>query len=82
MKLGQGVIHTMAKNTVSTYKMIELVGTSPKSYEDAIQVAVKDASRTIKGLDWFQVTEFRGSITNGKVAQYQAVMKVGFRVQR
>ena len=65
-----------------TYKMVELVGTSNKSYEDAIQQAVSDASSTLKGLDWFQVTEFRGSIQKGKIAEYQAVLKVGFKVQR
>ena len=66
----------------NTYKMIELVGTSKKSYEDAIGAAIKDASSTIKGLDWFQVTEFRGAIADGKISEFQAVMKVGFRVLR
>ncbi len=68
--------------SVRTYKMIELVGTSKKSYEDAIGNAITDASASLKGLDWFQVTEFRGTIQNGKPAEYQAVMKVGFRVLR
>lgn len=65
-----------------TYKMIELVGTSKKSYEEAIQNAIADASDTLEGLDWFQVTEFRGAIKDGKIAEFQAVMKVGFRVLR
>ena len=65
-----------------TYKMIELVGTSKKSYEDAIGSAIKDASSTIKGLDWFQVTEFRGAIVDGKISEFQAIMKVGFKVLR
>jgi flavin-binding protein dodecin len=65
-----------------TYKMIELVGTSKNSYEDAIKNAVADASDSLEGLDWFQVTEFRGAIKDGKVAEYQAIMKVGFRVLR
>jgi flavin-binding protein dodecin len=73
----------MAKKTESsTYKMIELVGTSKVSYEDAISTAIADASQTLDGLDWFQVIEMRGAIKGGKVAQYQAVLKVGFKVLR
>lgn len=68
--------------TTNTYKMIELVGTSKNSYEDAIKNAIADASNSLKGLDWFQVTEFRGSIKDGKPSEFQAVMKVGFRVLR
>ncbi len=71
-----------AKSSAQTYKLVELVGTSKNSYEDAIKNAVADASQTIEGLDWFQVTEFRGAIVDGKIAQFQAVMKVGFRVLR
>ena len=65
-----------------TYKLIELVGTSKNSYEDAIKNALADASRTVKGIDWFQVTEFRGAVADGKPSEFQAVMKVGFRVLR
>jgi dodecin len=68
--------------TTNTYKMVELVGTSKNSYEDAIKNAISDASKSIKGLDWFQVTEFRGAIKDGKPSEFQAVMKVGFRVLR
>lgn len=66
----------------NTYKLIELVGTSKNSYEDAIKNAISDASQTIKGIDWFQVTEFRGAVSGGKPSEFQAVMKVGFRVLR
>lgn len=75
----------MAKKSTKsarTYKMIELVGTSKNSYEDAIKNAVTDASESLEGLDWFQVMEFRGAIKDGKVSEYQAIMKVGFRVLR
>ncbi len=65
-----------------TYKLVELVGTSKNSYEDAIKNAVSDASETIKGLEWFEVSEFRGAIKDGQPCEYQAVMKVGFRVLR
>jgi flavin-binding protein dodecin len=65
-----------------TYKMIELVGTSKNSYEDAVKNAIADAADSLEGLDWFQITEFRGSIKDGKPSEFQAVMKVGFRVLR
>ena len=63
-----------------TYKLIELVGTSPKSYEDAIENAIADAGTTVKGLSWFEVVELRGHLDAGKVQEYQAKIKVGFRV--
>jgi flavin-binding protein dodecin len=63
-----------------TYKMIELVGTSSESYEAAIRGAVSDASRTLQGLAWFEVGELRGVIQEGQVFEFQAKVKVGFRV--
>lgn len=66
----------------NTYKLIELVGTSEKTMEDAINGAIARASVTLKGLDWFEVTEARGVIKDGKVAMYQVTMKVGFRLIR
>ena len=63
-----------------TYKIIELVGTSPDSYEAAIRRAVQDASRTLRGLAWFEVGELRGVIQEGDVFEFQAKVKVGFRV--
>jgi dodecin len=70
------------KSSSRTYKLIELVGTSKTSYEDAIETAIAEASETLDGLDWFQVTEFRGAIQGGRIAEYQAIMKVGFKVLR
>jgi hypothetical protein len=63
-----------------TYKMIELVGTSEVGVTEAIDSAIERAAQTLKGLDWFEVTQIRGQITDGKVAWYQAEMKVGFRI--
>ena len=64
-----------------TYKMIRLVGTSDKSYEDAIQNAIHDARESLHDLDWFQVMEQRGRIdASGKVIEFQAVIEVGFRI--
>ena len=63
-----------------TYKLIELVGVSDVSISDAVQNAIKRAAETLKGLDWFEVTDTRGTISNGNVAQFQVTLKVGFRV--
>lgn len=64
------------------YKKVELVGTSTSGIEDAIQNAITTAAQTIKHMDWFEVSEMRGHITDGRVAHYQVVLKVGFRLDR
>lgn len=64
------------------YKKIELVGTSSKGIEDAIQNAIGAASETLDHVDWFEVQEVRGHVQDGKVAHYQVVLKVGFRLER
>jgi flavin-binding protein dodecin len=65
----------------NTYKLIELVGTSETSIEEAIQNAITRANQTLKNLDWFEVVEARGLIQDGKVSQFQVKLKVGFRLQ-
>ena len=67
--------------TSNTYKLIELVGSSTSSTDDAIRNAIAKASATIKHMDWFQVTETRGHIADGKVAHFQVTLKVGFRIE-
>lgn len=62
------------------YKLIELTGTSTTSIEDAINNALRRASKTVKNLRWFQVTETRGEIDKGKVRHWQVTLKVGFTV--
>lgn len=62
------------------YKKIELVGVSPKSYEDAISDAVAKASKTLHGLSWFELVEQHGRVVEGKVTEYQAVIKVAFKI--
>jgi flavin-binding protein dodecin len=64
-----------------TYKLIELVGSSPASTDDAIRNAIAKAGATLKHMDWFQVVETRGHIADGKVAHFQVVLKVGFRIE-
>lgn len=63
-----------------TYKLIELVGVSATSIEDAVQNAISRANQTLKNLDWFEVVETRGLIQEGKVNQFQVKLKVGFRL--
>jgi len=64
-----------------TYKVIELVGSSPISSDDAIQSAIAKASKTLHHLNWFEVIETRGHIVDGKVAHFQVTLKVGFRIE-
>jgi flavin-binding protein dodecin len=63
-----------------TYKIIEIAGTSTESYEKAIKNAIEEASKTLKGLSWFEVNQMRGGIKDGKVDEYQIILKVGFRL--
>jgi len=62
-----------------TYKIIELVGVSEESIQQAIRNAVARAAESLKGLDWFEMTEVRGLVKDGKVSQFQVKVKVGFR---
>ena len=63
-----------------TYKVIELVGSSPNGVQSAIDNAVERAGQTIQNLNWFVVKEIRGNIQDGKVAWYQVTLEIGFRV--
>jgi len=65
-----------------TYKVIELVGTSPVSFAEAAKSAVAEASKTIRHMDWFEEVNERGSIVDGRVAEFQVMLKVGFKIER
>jgi len=65
----------------NTYKMVTVVGTSTDSYEAAIANALSDATPTVRNLSWFEVQEQRGRIVDGKVAEYQIKLQIGFRVE-
>ena len=65
-----------------TYKVIELVGTSPVSFAEAVKAAVAEASKTIRSMGWFQVVEERGRISDGQVTEFQVTIKVGFKLER
>ena len=64
----------------AAYKLIELVGVSNESTEDAIRGAIARAAETLKAIDWFEVTEIRGLVQAGEVKQFQVKLKVGFRL--
>lgn len=66
--------------TEHVYKKLELVGSSKESIEDAVQNAVSAACKSVKNVEWFEVKETRGHVTDGQVAHFQVVVKVGFRV--
>ncbi|MBX3493819.1 MAG: dodecin domain-containing protein [Parvibaculum sp.] len=63
------------------YKVVEIVGSSPKSIEDAISSAVAKASQSLRELRWFEVVETRGHIENGKVGHYQVKLKIAFTLE-
>ena len=64
-----------------TYKILEIVGSSEVSIEDAIRGAVGKAGETVRNLDWFEVTETRGHIVDGEVAHFQVTLKIGFTLE-
>ncbi|WP_284944966.1 dodecin [Acidisoma cladoniae] len=67
--------------TDHVYRVIEVVGSSETSIEDAIQSAVTKASATIRHIRWFEVVETRGQIEDGKVRYFQVTMKIGFSIE-
>jgi len=65
-----------------TYKLTELVGTSPTSFAEAVKAAVAEAAKTVRHMEWFEVVEERGRIVEGKVQEFQVTLKVGFKIER
>jgi dodecin len=64
-----------------TYRIIEIVGTSPDGVDAAIRNGLSRAGETVRHLDWFEVTEIRGQLEDNEVAHVQVGMKVGFRIE-
>lgn len=64
-----------------TYRVTEVVGTSTEGIDDAIRNAVKRASRTLRHLDWFEVTQVRGHVVDDDVEHFQVGLKLGFRLE-
>jgi flavin-binding protein dodecin len=67
--------------TNRTYRVTEVVGTSPESVEAAIRNGIDRAAHTLRHLDWFEVTQVRGQISDGAVEHFQVTMKLGFRLE-
>ncbi|MFH8404019.1 dodecin [Streptomyces sp. NPDC018019] len=67
--------------TNHTYRVTEIVGTSPEGVDAAIRNGVQRAAQTLRGLDWFEVTQVRGHIVDGAIEHYQVGLKVGFRLE-
>jgi flavin-binding protein dodecin len=63
-----------------TYRVTEIVGSSPDSVDAAVRNGIRRAGRTLRGLDWFEITQVRGHIVDGEVGHYQVGLKVGFRL--
>jgi flavin-binding protein dodecin len=63
------------------YKKIELVGSSPKGFEEAVRNAVARAKKTVRNMRWFEVTETRGYLEDGQISHWQVTLKVGFTLE-
>ncbi len=64
-----------------TYKVVEIVGSSPDGTDAAIRNAIAEAGKTLRHLDWFEVVQTRGHLVDGKVGHFQVALKVGFRIE-
>ena len=67
--------------TDRTYKVTEIVGTSPDGVDQAIRNGISRASQTLRNLDWFEMSEVRGYIEGDEIAHVQVTMKIGFRLE-
>jgi flavin-binding protein dodecin len=65
----------------NVYSISEIVGSSKEGVDDAVRQAVERASKTLRNLDWFEVSEIRGHIDNDRVCHFQVTLKVGFRLE-
>ena len=64
-----------------TYRVTEIVGTSPEGIDQAIKNGVSRAARTLRHVDWFEVSQVRGHLVDGEVEHFQVTMKLGFRLE-
>jgi flavin-binding protein dodecin len=64
-----------------TYSISEIVGTSTEGVDDAVRNGIAQASKTVRNLDWFEVKEIRGHLEEGKIADWQVTIKLGFRLE-
>jgi flavin-binding protein dodecin len=77
--------HRQLRNTKRmpdhVYKKIEIVGSSPNGFEEAVQNALARAEKTLRNMRWFEVIESRGTVDEGKVGEWQVTLKVGFTLE-
>jgi flavin-binding protein dodecin len=62
------------------YKTVEVTGSSPDVISAAIRSAIDKASQSLRNIEWFQVTDTRGVVADGKVAYFQVTLKIGFKL--
>ena len=65
----------------NVYKTVEITGSAQKDVTAAIDAAIAKASKTLRDIDWFEVTQIRGHVENGSVGHYQVTMKIGFKLE-
>ncbi len=63
------------------YRLSEIVGSSTTGVDDAVRTAIRRASQTVRNIEWFEVQEVRGHVSDGEVAHVQVTLKIGFRVE-
>jgi len=68
--------------TNHVYRVIDVVGSSPESIDDAVRGAIAPGATTTRNLDWFEVTEIRGHLEDGKVGHFQVGLEVGFQIEQ
>jgi flavin-binding protein dodecin len=78
--LGVSDTHAEARMP-GTFKKIEIVGTSTVSFAEAVKSAIEEASKTVRRMSWFEVVEQRGAVHDGKVAEFQVTLRVGFKIE-
>jgi flavin-binding protein dodecin len=64
------------------YKLVEVVGTSSVSFAEAVKAGVEEAGKSLHHMNWFEVVDMRGALKDGKVAEFQVTLKIGFKVER
>jgi flavin-binding protein dodecin len=72
---------TMANMREPTYRLSEIVGASTESIQQAVRNGLSRAHQTVRNIEWFEVTQIRGTVNNGDVEAFQVAMKIGFRVE-
>jgi flavin-binding protein dodecin len=65
-----------------TYKITELVGTSPVSFAEAAKSAVAEAAKTVRNMEWFEIADESGRIKDGKIEEFQVRLRIGFKIER